>query len=111
MPRPEEIPIVSLPIDRLRPLVGEATIRAVKRDAAAAIERSPGRVYWNVNSTARGGGVAEMLRPILGYARGLGADMRWVALRATPEFFRITKRLHHALHGSIGDGSPLGAAE
>jgi trehalose synthase len=25
-----------------------------------------------------------------------------------PEFFRLTKRLHNALHGSAGDGSPLG---
>lgn len=29
-----------------------------------------GRVIWNVNSTARGGGVAELLRPLLGYSRG-----------------------------------------
>jgi trehalose synthase len=29
----------------------------------------------------------------------------------TPEFFRITKRIHNAIHGTVGDGSPLGAAE
>jgi len=27
-----------------------------------------------------------------------------------PEFFRITKRIHHALHGSRGDGTPLDEA-
>jgi trehalose synthase len=32
-------------------------------------------------------------------------------MEGTPEFFRITKRVHNAIHGSAGDGSPLGAAE
>ena len=35
-----------------------------------------GRRIWNVNSTARGGGVAEMLGPLLAYARGAGVDAR-----------------------------------
>ena len=35
-----------------------------------------GRVVWNVNSTARGGGVVELLRPLLGYSRGAGVDAR-----------------------------------
>jgi trehalose synthase len=30
-----------------------------------------GRVIWNVNSTARGGGVVELLRPLMGYSRGV----------------------------------------
>jgi len=66
------------------------------------------RVIWNINSTAAGGGVAEMLRPILRYARGLGINTRWLVIEAPPEFFRVTKRLHNALHGSVGDGSALG---
>ena len=65
------------------------------------------RVFWNVNSTGLGGGVAEMLRPLVGYARGLGIDARWLVIQGSPEFYRITKRLHHALHGSRGDGTPL----
>ena len=48
---------------------------------------------------------------LLAYARGAGVDARWMVLTGTPDFFHITKRLHHALHGSRGDGSPLGAAE
>lgn len=69
------------------------------------------RVVWNVNSTARGGGVAEMLRSLLSYARGAGIDARWVVIPGPPEFFRITKRLHNRLHGYAGDGGPLGKAE
>src|ERR671920_595297 len=65
-----------------------------------------GRVVWNVNSTARGGGVAEMLRSLIGYARGAGVDARWVAIEGDPEFFNVTKRLHNRLHGV--DDAPLG---
>ncbi|HTT30484.1 MAG TPA: glycosyltransferase [Solirubrobacteraceae bacterium] len=70
-----------------------------------------GRVIWNVNSTAKGGGVVEMLRPLLGYCRGAGVDARWAVISGQPEFFAITKRIHNRLHGFPGDGGPLGDAE
>ena len=70
-----------------------------------------GRVIWNVNSTAKGGGVVEMLRPLLGYCRGAGVDARWAVISGQPEFFVITKRIHNHLHGFPGDGGPLGDAE
>ncbi len=70
-----------------------------------------GRVIWNVNSTGKGGGVVEMLRPLLGYCRGAGVDARWVVISGEPEFFAVTKRIHNALHGFDGDGGPLGDAE
>jgi trehalose synthase len=69
------------------------------------------QVIWNVNSTAKGGGVVEMLRPLLGYCRGAGVDARWAVISGGPEFFVITKRIHNRLHGFAGDGGPLGAAE
>jgi trehalose synthase len=70
-----------------------------------------GRVIWNVNSTAKGGGVVELLRPLLGYSRGVGVDARWAVITAGPEFFAVTKRLHNRLHGFAGDGGPLGRHE
>jgi trehalose synthase len=69
------------------------------------------RVIWNVNSTAAGGGVAEMLRFFLAYTRGAGIDVRWMAIAGTPQFFRITKRIHNFVHGSPGDGGELGDEE
>lgn len=50
-----------------------------------------GRVIWNVNSTASGGGVAELLRSLLGYSRGGGVDARWLVLAGGPAFFDVTK--------------------
>ena len=61
-----------------------------------------------MNSTAFGGGVAEMLCSLIGYVRGAGLDGRWVVADGDPEFFHITKRLHNRLHGFVGDGGPLG---
>jgi trehalose synthase len=76
-----------------------------------AVRQLHGRVVWNVNSTAKGGGVVEMLRPLLGYCRGAGVDARWLVISGEPDFFAITKRLHNRLHGFDGDGGPLGDAE
>jgi trehalose synthase len=107
----EEVHISSQPLERFRPLLGDERMREANEIAAATAQRLQGRVWWNVNSTARGGGVAEMLQSLLAYARGAGIDTRWLVISGSPEFFHLTKRLHHALHGSPGDGSPLGDAE
>ncbi|MEA2446875.1 MAG: trehalose synthase, partial [Actinomycetota bacterium] len=76
-----------------------------------ALELFDGRRVWNINSTARGGGVAEMLQSLLAYARGADVDARWAVIEGNAEFFRITKRIHNHLHGSPGDGGELGEAE
>lgn len=68
-----------------------------------------GRV-WHINSTAKGGGVAEMLKPLLGYERGAGWDAGWLVIDGDDEFFRVTKRIHNHLHGDAADGG-LGVEE
>jgi trehalose synthase len=69
-----------------------------------AVDRLAGRRVWHVNSTEEGGGVAEMLHFLLGYLAGAGIDTRWAVLEGTGDFFTVTKRLHHRLHGRPGDG-------
>jgi trehalose synthase len=64
-----------------------------------------------VNSTATGGGVAEMLQVLLPYVRGVGIDARWLVIEGDERFFAITKRLHNHLYGTAGDGGPLGEEE
>ena len=68
------------------------------------------RTVWNVSSTAKGGGVVELLLPLIGYAKGAGVDARWAVIEAGPEFFKVTKRIHNNLHGFDGDGGELDAA-
>jgi trehalose synthase len=109
--RIQAIPVGAQPIDRYRALVGDDRVREAEEAARLARAQLEGRVFWNVSSTARGGGVAEMLPTLIAYARGAGIDARWLVIEGSAEFFRVTKRLHHALHASRGDGSPLGDAE
>ena len=66
------------------------------------------RTVWNVSSTAKGGGVVELLLPLIGYAKGAGVDARWAVIQGNPEFFTVTKRIHNLLHGFEGDGGDLG---
>jgi trehalose synthase len=104
-----ELPM--LPLERYAQLLSAERLVQIMARVANLRARLEGRVVWNVSSTAAGGGVAEMVRSILSYARGAGVDARWVVIEAPTEFFRVTKRLHNALHGSVGDGSDIGDAE
>jgi trehalose synthase len=74
---------------------------------AKAAERLAGRRLWQVNSTEQGGGVAEVLHFLLGYLAGAGIDTRWLVLEGNQDFFAVTKRVHHLLHGQPGDGGEL----
>ena len=100
-----------LPLERYTTLLSAGRMEHIARRVAELRTRLAGRVVWNISSTAVGGGVAEMVRSLLAYARGAAVDARWVVIDGPPEFFRITKRLHNAIHGSPGDGSPLGDDE
>ncbi len=55
-----------------------------------------------VNSTAFGGGVAELFRSIVPLARSMGVDLRWFVMDGDSRFFGITKRLHNMLQGKEG---------
>ncbi|MDF2693948.1 MAG: Trehalose synthase, partial [Labilithrix sp.] len=92
-------------------LVGAERVEAITRQSERIRAALGAHTVWNVNSTAAGGGVAEILRSLLRYARGLGVEVRWLVIEGPPEFFSITKRLHNALHDNPGDGSPLGPAQ
>jgi trehalose synthase len=106
MADPKFVPIPAEPLERYRSLLPDE-YDELEQAARWARERFAGRAIWNISSTARGGGVAEMLRSLLPYARDAGVDVRWVVLREDPEFFAVTKRLHNRLHGDPGDGGAL----
>jgi trehalose synthase len=107
----EEVPVGVLEPRRFREVISEEGFSRFEQKIETARSMLEGRVIWNVNSTARGGGVAEMLRSLLAYARGAGVDARWVVIDGGDEFFRVTKRLHNNLHGAEGDGGELGPRE
>jgi trehalose synthase len=101
------------PIDprRLGPILGDARVDELLVAARRLREVLGGRRIVNVNSTATGGGVAEMLASLVGYALGAGLETDWLVIDGDLEFFAVTKRVHNGLYGGPGDGGALGARE
>ena len=109
--RLQEVDVQALDAARLEPLIGPERRARFEEIAEATEALMHGRAVLNVNSTAAGGGVAEMLQTLLAYGRGAGLDIRWLVIQGDPAFFEITKRIHNGLYGSAGDGGALGQAE
>ena len=106
-----EVSLESISPEQLRPVVtaaGWARLSAALQAGHAGLQD---RTVWMVNSTAVGGGVAELLRALLPYWLGAELDVRWAVIQARPAFFRLTKRVHNLLHGHPGDGGELGERE
>ena len=101
-----EVTVREMRPDRFRQLLPPQQFEEFLGAARDARECLQGRSVWNVNSAASGGGVVELLRSLVGYARGVGIDARWVVIDADPAFFAVTKCLHNHLHGAVcGEGS------
>jgi trehalose synthase len=75
-------------------------VTSLRNEATTLRPRLKNRKVWMVNSTARGGGVAEMLPKVVSLLRELGVPTEWVVVGTSrPEFFRLTKRIHNLIHG------------
>ncbi len=81
-------------LDAYRGIVGETIIE----ELYLLSERLSGKVIQNINSTAVGGGVAEILSNIVPLLNDLGVDARWDVIKGDEKFFQVTKKMHNALH-------------
>ncbi|WP_374457420.1 glycosyltransferase [Nocardioides sp.] len=106
----EEVRVAPVALHRLEPLLTPERVERLEAYVATARDLLASRTVWNVNSTARGGGVAEMLHTLVAYAAGTGVDVRWLVVGGDADFFAVTKRLHNRLHGVPGDAGALDAA-
>jgi len=93
-----------LTLDQYSALLGAAEVEEL-RTLAHALE---GASVDMVNSTAVGGGVAEMLIRILPLLRELGLEAHWQVMEGNTEFFDVTKAIHNALHGGPWRGGDAG---
>jgi trehalose synthase len=82
-------------LDAYAPFVGAATIEEIRLIGA----RLKGRRVQNINSTAVGGGVAEILTRLIPLLREVGVDAYWDVIKGDDAFFAVTKSIHNALHG------------
>lgn len=88
--------MTGLTLDDYLPHVGAETIRELRLVAGPLA----GRRLVMVNSTRIGGGVAEMLARVVPLLNELGIECRWEVIRGNPDFYRVTKAWHNALHGA-----------
>ncbi len=65
-----------------------------------------GRTAQMVNSTAVGGGVAEILNRLVPILQELGLAIRWDVITGGNDFFEVTKAFHNALHGGPYEARP-----
>ena len=92
----ETMPIPRLiRLDDYTPVLGEPEV-AELRTLASRLQM---RTVQMVNSTAVGGGVAEMLNRIIPILQELGLAIRWEVITGGNDFYEITKAFHNALHG------------
>ena len=82
-------------------------VQELRSEAAHLVAALGGRRVWMINSTPRGGGVAEMLPKQVAILRELGVPTEWAVIGSDdPRFFVLTKRLHNLIHG-VGDPAAL----
>src|SRR5438067_3124906 len=103
----QAVPIEPLEPERFSEVIEPDQHRAFLEALAEGRERLAGRTVYHVNSTAQGGGVAEILQSLLGYLVGAGIDARWLVIDGEDGFFEVTKQVHHLLHGEPADGPDL----
>jgi len=82
-------------IDEYIPIVGQSVVD----DLRLLADRLQGKVVQHINSTAVGGGVAEILSRMVPLLQELGVRTRWDVIKGGEKFFEVTKKFHNALHG------------
>ena len=83
-------------LDDYQSIIGKAQVDAL-RFLAADLR---GKTVKMVNSTALGGGVAEMLNRLVPLLSELEVPTHWEVITGGNDFFEVTKAFHNALHGS-----------
>jgi len=77
------------------PIVGQSVID----DLRLLAKRLEGKVVQHINSTAVGGGVAEILTRAVPLLNEMGLNTKWDVIKGGEQFFEVTKKFHNALHG------------
>jgi trehalose synthase len=98
-----EVAIASrIPLDEYAALLGEGEIDELR----VLAKPLRGRSIEMINSTAVGGGVAEILNRLLPLAEELELNMRWDVMTGGDDFYGVTKAFHNALHGAPYHADP-----
>lgn len=91
-----------IPLENYAEVVGAGEIEELR----ALAKPLRGRSIEMINSTAIGGGVAEILNRLVPLAEELDLAFRWDVMKGAEEFFDVTKSFHNALHGEPYQAKP-----
>ena len=99
---PETQTASRIPLDDYASVIGEGELEEL-RALAKPLRR---RTVEMINSTAVGGGVAEILNRLVPLAEELELKIRWDVMTGGDDFFEVTKSFHNALHGAPYHATP-----
>src|SRR5258708_10945480 len=92
----ETLALARIPLDDYAELLGAGEIEELR----ALAKPLRGRSIEMINSTAIGGGVAEILNRLVPLAEELDLHFKWEVMTGGEDFFDVTKSFHNALHGA-----------
>jgi trehalose synthase len=100
--RKNHCPFSVSPLKDYAAIVGEERIERLLSIA----QRLKGLKLLEVNATAQGGGVAEMLYSSIPFLNGLSIEAEWKIIRGNEKYFEVTKSMHNQLQGMEGYFTP-----
>lgn len=92
---PQRVPPPPPPLSAYEPIIGKPQLDELR--FLARLLR--GKTVKMVNSTAVGGGVAEILNRLVPVLNELEVPTKWEVITGGNDFFEVTKGFHNALHG------------
>ena len=92
----ETLALGRIPLEDYAKLLGAGEIEELR----ALAKPLRGRSIEMINSTAVGGGVAEILNRLVPLAEELDLAIKWNVMTGGEDFFDVTKSFHNALHGA-----------
>ncbi len=100
--RKNHCPFITSPLEAYASIIGEARVERLR----AVAERLKGLKLLEVNATAQGGGVAELLYSSIPFLNSLGIEAEWKIISGSAEYFETTKTMHNQLQGMRGRFTP-----
>jgi trehalose synthase len=96
------VPTTPKSLESYRPVIGDECTEEILELAA----KLRGARVLNVNATAFGGGVAEILGTLVPLMNDVGLAADWQVIKGGDEFFTVTKAMHNSLQGMYYDWTP-----
>jgi trehalose synthase len=91
-------PFATPPLEAYASILSEEKVERLHKVSS----RLKGLKLLELNSSAQGGGVAEMLYSSIPFLNSLGIEAEWKVIRGNEEYFECTKTIHNLLQGEKG---------